>query len=163
MCYEKISYSLLSHYSHPIHRTPFLLLPSLFLWFPISSLSFQFLHLLYSCYLLYSIYSLDCLYSSSLSLYPMTPLPPCTTLRDGPRKNRLFSNSRNMKIGRFWIWPDRKLDFSLPLIYPKFHDLKICRWLNTTDRLQTTEIIRWKSVKNWLQSFLKFFSRKSFT
>ena len=81
-------HSLFFHYSLSTPRTPFLLLPSPSLRLPISPLSFQFLHLLYSCYLLYSMYSLDCLYSSSLSLYPMTPLPPCTSLRDGPRKNR---------------------------------------------------------------------------
>ena len=72
-------HSLFFHYSLSTPRTPFLLLPFLFLWLPISSLSFQFLHLLYSCYLLSSMYSLDCLYSSSLSLYPMIPLPPCTS------------------------------------------------------------------------------------
>ena len=69
------SLPLLSPYS----SDPFLLLPSLFLWLPISSLSFHFLRLVYSCYLLYSIYSLDCLYSSSLSLYPMSPLPLYTS------------------------------------------------------------------------------------
>ena len=73
-------HSLFFHYSLSTPRTPFLLLPSPSLRLPISPLSFQFLHLLYSCYLLYSMYSLDCLYSSSLSLYPMTPLPPCTSL-----------------------------------------------------------------------------------
>ena len=60
-------------------RTLFLPLPSLFFWFPIFFLSFHFLYLLYFFYVLYSIYSHDSLYSFSLSLYPTSPLSPCTS------------------------------------------------------------------------------------